>query len=249
MIPGRLSQWSGLLARQLGWWGLLVGFLGALRWWKSDRPFDLFALTWSLLVVIYAFFYGTGDSHVYLIPVVLLMALSWGKGACYILSQASRLRPIWYSLALTVIALLPIGSLALNWRGADLSDDQAVATYIDDVLEAVAPDGLIVVRGDRPTFSLWYALYAEERRDDVAVVSGPLLAYVWYRDGLRYTYPHLAVPEPATAAATTDDLVTDLIMSNVSSYPVYATDPSDHWAKPFLFVQEAGLQLFRVLPR
>jgi hypothetical protein len=247
VILARLAQWSGLLASQLGWWGLLMALLGALLWWKSHRPFALFSVTWSLPVLIYSFFYDTGDSHLYLIPVVLVLALAWGTGASSILLQARRRQPIWYYLALALVALLPVGSLVLHWRGADLKDDRAVATYLDNVLGAVEPDALMVVRGDRPTFSLWYALYAEERRGDVAVVSGPLLAYVWYRDGLRYTYPHLTVPEPATTAVTTDDLVTDLIMSNLGSHPVYATDPSDHWTESFRFVQEAGLQLFRVL--
>jgi hypothetical protein len=248
-ILARLTHWSGLVENQLGWWGLFVAMLGALLWWKSDRPLALFSVAWSIPVLIYSFFYDTGDSHLYLIPVVLVLALAWGTGASGILLLARRRQTKWYYLALAFIALLPIGSLVLHWRGANLKDDRAVATYLDDMLGVVAPDALIVTRGDRPTFSLWYALYAEQRRDDVAVVSGPLLAYEWYRDGLRHTYPHLSLPEPATATVTTDDLVTDLIMSNMSSHPVYATDPSDHWAQSFRFVQEGALQLFRVLPR
>jgi hypothetical protein len=58
----------------------------------------------------------------------------------------------------------------------DLSEDLAAQTYYQDMLEAAEDDALIVVRGDEATFSLWYAVYAEGDRDDVAIVSGPLLA-------------------------------------------------------------------------
>ncbi len=248
MLP-RLAEWSGLLASQLGWWGLLIALPGALHWWRSDRPFALFAAAWSFLLLVYSFFYDTGDSHLYLIPIVLVLALAWGTGASLILLRARRWHPVWHYLALAAVALLPLASLALHWRDADLRHDRAVTTYLDDVLGAVEPGALIVVRGDRPTFSLWYALYAEERRDDVAVVSGPLLAYIWYREGLGYTYHRLVVPVPTAKDVTTDDLVTELIMGNIESRPIYATDPKDPWANSFQFVQEGGLQLFRVLPR
>jgi hypothetical protein len=249
MIPARLSRWAALLADQLGWWGLLLALLGAPRWWKCDRPFALFAMTWSLLVGVYAFFYDTNDSHIYLIPLVLLMALFWGKGTHYLLLQTSGLLSIWRKLVLAILLLLPIVSLAHHWRGADLSDDQSVTVYVNDVLDAVAPGGLVVVRGDQPTFSLWYALYAEDLRPDVTVVSGPLLAYIWYREELRLTYPHLAVPEPLTADVTWHDVVVDLIGRNMTSHPVYATDPSDSWAESYKFVQETDLPLYRVRPK
>ena len=249
VIPTRLAHWAALLGAQLGWWGLLLALLGASRWWKCDRPFALFALIWSLLVGVYAFFYDTNDSYIYLIPLVLLMALFWAKGAHYLLLQTSSLRPIWRRLALAVLLLLPLVSLARHWPGADLSDDHSVTVYLKDVLDAVSPGGLVVVRGDQPTFSLWYALYAEDLRPDVTVVSGPLLAYIWYREELRLTYPHLAVPEPLTSEVTWHDLVVDLISRNLTSYPVYATDPSDIWAVSLNFIQEADLPLYRVGPK
>jgi hypothetical protein len=110
----------------------------------------------------------------------------------------------------------------------------------------VEPDSLVVVRGDRPTFALWYAVYAEERRPDVAVVSGPLLAFIWYRDHVRRLYPHLVLNEPtATSEVTTDDLVRELIAQNMPRMTVYATDPSDPWKAWFDFIQE-GAPIYHV---
>ena len=245
-IPGRIGNWALLLGSQFGWWGLAITLIGGWSWWQRDRRFAIFCLVWMLIVGIYAFFYDTGDSHVYLLPPFLLLALWWGEGARYLLSLTRRLQTGWQNLALIVILALPFLSLALNWQEADLSDDLSVHTYIQQVLEGVGPEGLVVVRGDGPTFALWYAVYAEEQRPDVAVVSGPLLAYIWYRELVRHLYPDLVLNEPHGADVTTNDLVRDLITSNFMRRPIYATDPAAPWEEWFDFPQEGQDSVYRV---
>ncbi len=242
----RLGSWALLLGDQFGWWGLAIALAGAAWTWQHDRPLALMALTWSLPLAIYAFFYNTGDSYIYLLPAVMLLALGWGAGGCYLLHLARRLKPPWQRTVLVALALLPLVSLALHWQAADLSDDRSVQTYTHQVLEAVAPNSLVVVRGDRATFSLWYAIYAEGRRPDVAVVNGPMLAFIWYREHMRHLYPDLILEEPSAARVTTDDLVRELMAANSIRRPVYATDPSDAWREWFDFLQAEGTPVFRV---
>lgn len=248
-MPGRLSTWAWLLGDQFGWWGLAIALVGAWWWWQHDQPLALGALTWMLLSGVYAFLYDTGDSHVYLLPAALLLALWWSAGSHYLLHLARRLRPAWQRLALAAILILPLGSLALHWQAADPDDDWVIHAYIDRALEEVAPGGLIVVRGDRPTFSLWYGIYAEGQRPDVAVVNGPLLAYIWYRNQVRHLYPDLTLAEPTATEVTTDDLVRDLIGSNMAGRPIYATDPKEAWEAWFDFVKEGNASTYRVHPR
>ena len=244
-MPGRLSAWSWLLGDQFGWWGLAISLAGAWWSWKRDRGFALFALAWMLLTVVYAFLYDTGDSHVYLVPAMMLLALWWGEGARSLIRLVHRSRPRWRRLALGAILLLPLGSLALHWQAADPDDDWIVHAYIHQVLDQAAPGSLILVRDDGPTFSLWYALYAEGQRPDVALVSGPLLAYIWYRDQVRHSYPELIVNEPGAADVTIDDLVRDLIESNLTQRPIYATDPRENWEAWFNFVREGDAPIYR----
>jgi 4-amino-4-deoxy-L-arabinose transferase-like glycosyltransferase len=244
-MPARIAAWAQLLGDQFGWWGLGITLVGAWGWWRRDRRFALLGLVWMLLVVLYAFFYRTSDSHMYLMPVVLIMALWWGEGARLLLGQANRLRPRWQRLAPAALALLPLASLALHWGAVEPDDDWVAHTYAIRVLEAVEPGGLIVVRADGPTFTLWYALYAEEQRPDVAVVSGPLLAYVWYRDHIRHLYPQLIVTEPWDPDVTWDDLVHDLVLVNYHR-PVYATDPPERWEEWFDFDSEEEEAVYRV---
>jgi hypothetical protein len=256
-MPGRLFEWAGLLGDQFGWWGLVVALTGAWWWWPRDRQFILFSLAWMLPLAIYAYFYDTGDSHVYLVPVTMLLALWWGGGACYLLRLVQHLGSVlpvklqdqtWQRTGLIAIMLLPFVSLVLHWHHVDLSEDWYAHAYAYQALEGMAPDSLVVVRGDRPTFALWYAIYAEEWRTDVSVVSGPLLAFIWYRDHVRLLYPHLALAEPTDVDVTTDDLVRELFARNYADMPIYATDPKESWETWFDFVEMDG-PIYRVQPR
>ncbi|MEJ2209232.1 MAG: DUF2723 domain-containing protein [Anaerolineae bacterium] len=238
-VPGRLADWALLLGRQFGWWGLLISLVGARAWWRRDRTLALAALAWSLPLAVYAFFYDTGDSHVYLLPPLLFLALAWGYGAAGLPGQvadlAARLRDraarrrggLGRTLAPAVLVLLVLLSLGLHWAAAEPDDDWQVQAYIHQVLEPLEPGALVIVRGDSPTFALWYGVYAEQERTDVAVVSGPLLAFIWYREHVRHLYPDLVVPEPGPGDDTIDDVTRILIAANLPLRAVYATDPSD----------------------
>jgi 4-amino-4-deoxy-L-arabinose transferase-like glycosyltransferase len=246
-IPGRLAAWAGLLGQQFGWWGLVLVLVGAWSWWRRDRVLSLAALTWMLSVGGYAFLYDTGDSHIYLISVLPFLALCWGEGVVGLIRMVRSRARRWRRLVLVAIALLPLLSLGLHWGDADPDDDWQVHTYCVQVLAAVEPGALILVRGDRPTFALWYAVYAERQRTDVAIVSGPLLAFVWYREHVRHLYPHLVVQEPEAGKVTIDDLVRDTIAKNLERLPVYATDPSDAWKTAYDFVRVGDAQIYRAV--
>ena len=243
---GRLQDWARLLGDQFGWWGLAICLGGAYCWWRRDRPFMLFSLIWILLASVYAFFYDTHDSHIYLLPPVLLLALWWGEGAGYLLRLAGHLGQGGQRLVLAGLMALPLLSLALHWQASDLSEEWTAHAYAYQALEDVAPGGLVLVRGDGPTFALWYGVYAEGLRQDVAVVSGPLLDYHWYRVNIRDLYPELIVSEPRTSDVTTDDLVRDLVLENYPRRPIYATDPSKAWQEWFEFAEEGDAPIYHV---
>jgi hypothetical protein len=145
-----------------------------------------------------------------------------------------------------VVLLLPLVSLAMHWRAADLSDDREAEAHVRRALDGAAPQALIVTQGDRTTFWLWYGLYAEERRPDVAVVNAPLLDYDWYREQVRRLYPDLAVPEPDGPDASPNDLVKTLIEEALGERPVYAADPPAAWGEWFKLEEDEGTGLVTV---
>jgi hypothetical protein len=247
-MPARIYAWAELAGDQYGWWGLALALVGMWGWWQRDRRFLAFGLVWGFLSGAYAFFYNTGDSHMYLLPAILLMALGWGEGVRQVLRLARSYGHVAQRLALLIVVLLPLVSGALHWQSVDPDDDWVVHDYIHQITETVEQDALIVVRGDGPTFALWYGIYAEEQRPDVAVVSGPLLAFIWYREHIRLQYPDLVVNEPTGNHVTIDDLVRDLMASNLDR-AVYATDPKELWEEWFGFVEEGESSIFRVEPK
>ena len=242
-IPGRALAWAGILGDQFGWWGLAISLVGAWSWWQRDRSFAIFTLAWILLIAVYAFLYNTGDSYVYLIPAVMLMALWWGEGVRQLLGMVHSQRKEWLKWAIVAVLLLPLVSLALHWHAVRPDDDWQAHAFVYTVMDVVEPQSVIVVRADGPTFALWYGLYAEEARSDVAVISGPLLAYYWYRDNMRHLYPYLILNEPGPEVELFDDLVQDLVASN-RSHTFYAVDPKEEWQEwaDFLPVDGASIQ-------
>jgi len=249
--PDRLASWARLLGDQFGWWGLALALAGGWWGWRRDRPLTLAGLAWMLLAGTYAFFYDTGDSQVYLLPAIMFLALWWGEGLGGLLRLARAHWPTWAGPALIAIAgLLLLLSLSLHWAAVKPDDDWQVQAYAYRALEAVEPGSLIIVRGDGPTFALWYGLYVEDRRPDVAVVSGPLLSYVWYRQQIHNQYPHLMLYEPGPAdEVTIYDLVRDLITDNLEHRSVYATDPAEPWKAWFDFIKVKDAPVYRAVPR
>jgi len=245
-VPNRLGNWALLLGEQFGWWGLVLALFGGRQVWQQDRRLTKFTLIWGGLVAVYAFFYDTGDSYVYLLPVMMLLALGWAAGVRGILTLAAQRSRTRQQIALIALLLLPLGSLALHWQANDLHGDWSSHTYAYRLLEPVAPDSLIIVRGDEPTFALWYAVYAEGARPDVAIVNGPMLAFIWYREHVRHLYPDLVVGEPTGLPITWDDLVHNLAADNLPYRPVYLTDPKEEWADWFETSEEGRVPIYRV---
>ncbi len=248
-VPARLANWTWLLGDQFGWWGLALALAGGAWLWRRDRAFALGSLAWMALVGTYAFFYDTGDSQAYLLPALVLLAAWWAEGARGLLRIVASWRQDRVQVALVVLLLLPLVSLGLHWQAADPDDDWLVHTYIRQTLAGVEPGSLVVVRGDGPTFALWYGQYVEDKRPDVSVVSGPLLAYIWYRDQVRRQAPHLVVPEPGPGEVTSGDLTRDLIAGNLPERAVYATDPGDDWHEWFDFERIEGSPVYRASPK
>jgi hypothetical protein len=72
------------------------------------------------------------------------------------------------------------------------------------------------------------------------------LAFLWYREQIRHSYPGIILNEPTAQEVTWHDLVHDLVVSNMSERRVYATDPSEEWKQWFSFVKEGDSPVYRV---
>jgi len=257
-ISGRIAEWGGVFSDQIGWWGLIISAVGIFAFWVRDRTYLYFSLVWAVPLLIYAFFYDTIDAYVFLLPLLILLAVWWGEGARLLIligqeftarrAKTDADRPLgvfWRWWPPFIVLLLPLASLTTHWREVDLSGDYSAPIYLTQILEDLPENSLVVTRRDRPTFGLWYQVYANEQRTDLALVNARMLAYLWYRDQTKARYPHITIPSPATVI-TADELARDLFMLNLEDHPVYATDPVEAWEAWFDFVPEGDVPVYRV---
>jgi len=257
-IPGRLFQWVVVFNTQFGWWGLIIAAIGGAVWWMRDRAFFLFSIAWALPLMVYTFFYNTGDAYVILLPVFMLLAIWWGESVRILILYGSRLATqraksassktsatFWRWWPPLIILFLILVSLTSHWTENDLSHDISAKIYLTEILSSVPEGSLVVTRRDRATFGLWYETYVNEQREDIAVVNGRMLAYTWYREQMRSLYAPLSVPRPE-GDITSDELVRDFILQNIDQRPVYATDPAQEWEMWFNFISEEGANVYQV---
>jgi hypothetical protein len=183
----RFAAWAGIWVRDLGVVGLALALLGLWRGLERERRFTAFGLSYIGLLSAYSMLYTTGDSYLYLLPAAAVAALWMAWGAYVVLSEvthpgrsAQRLR--W--LAMLVLLALPLLSVMSRFGELDLSSDREAYIWGEHVLQAAATDALVISRGDRQTFSLWYLRYGLRQRPDIVTVDRWLLAMPWYRADL-----------------------------------------------------------------
>ena len=93
---------------------------------------------------------------------------------------AARLRhPRALALALPVLAIALI-PLALNFRTASRAGQTFTRDFARDLLDSVAPNGVLITNGDNDTFPLWYAQEVEGHRRDVVVIVASYLGTDWF---------------------------------------------------------------------
>ncbi len=124
----------------------------------------------------------------YFFALAFALAAAWaGIGAARIgewVASRSRLRGVAAAVTLAIAG----APLALNWRAADRSTDAAptlAAHFARSLLQAAAPDAVLLVAGDNDTYPVWYVQRVERQRRDVTLVTIPLLPAAWYRSELR----------------------------------------------------------------
>ncbi|WP_162051746.1 glycosyltransferase family 117 protein [Pontibacter pamirensis] len=98
----------------------------------------------------------------------------------------------------TVIGLAIPGIMAVEgWDDHDRSDRYHSVDSAKNLLDSVAPNGILFTNGDNDTFPLWYAQEVEGYRTDVRVAVLSYLNTDWYIDQMK-RQSYLSDPWPLT---------------------------------------------------
>ena len=210
-LPGRLAAWGTEAGRQLGGgaWGALIALLGLWRLERIDRAWWWTTLLVALAYTAYAICYNAADSSVYLIPAWAVACLWFAQGVAWIAQRVAAWRgQRWAIASLIVLAVgLPLIAAARHWSQMDLSRDRAARDFVDATLATAAPNAVILVAGDEPTFALWYARYGLQQRPDLTPVNVHLYDFPWYQASLLRHHPVLAAVAPEGTLPPLEDFV------------------------------------------
>jgi hypothetical protein len=96
----------------------------------------------------------------------------------------------------TVLCLgVPVLMATQAWDGHDRSGRYHQVDFAKNLLNSVAPNGILFTGGDNDTFPLWYAQEVEGFRTDVRVCNLSLLGTEWYIEQMkRKTYESEPLP-------------------------------------------------------
>lgn len=219
-LAGVLSQ-TAAYAAQL--WqaffavGVGPGLLGALLLWRRDRRLGGAFLLLFLVNVAFYVNYRVVDKNTMYLPTYVVWALWLGLGLEQLWRWMQDTRFYWPARLLLVATLLV--AVAWNWQRVDRSADWSAREQGEEVLDAVAPDAIIVGWWDTVPV-VQYLQLVENRRPDVLAINRFLIS---------------------------DENLDRLIARQVTHRPIYVNSPSLVHLRS-MSVERAG-PLFRISPQ
>ena len=170
----------------------LAGFASAF---KRDRTTFWFLLFVVIANLAYGFSYEIGeDKDAYYLPTFFSIAIAAGLGIRWLIQLAvSKPMLIGRSYLIAAIAVLLTLTIAFtgNWPFNNRRHYFIAHDYVENLLSAIEPDGLLLTLDWQVASPMFYAQELEQRRRDVKVVDINLLRRSWYFDYLRHAYPGL----------------------------------------------------------
>jgi tetratricopeptide (TPR) repeat protein len=195
----QFAEFCKMALREFGFpWvplSLVLAFAGFADAFKRDRTTFWFLLTIVVADLAYALSYEIAeDKDAYYLPAFISIAIAIGFGIRWLIQKtASKSLPgVKPSLA-AAIAVLVVCTMALtaNWPFNNRRQYFIAHDYVDNLLKAIAPNGLLLTLDWQVASPMFYAQEIEQLRPDVKVVDINLLRRSWYFDYLKHAYPDL----------------------------------------------------------
>jgi hypothetical protein len=189
----------------------VIGLLGGVWHWARSRRDAAFAtvamVTLTLLLVFYLNFkYGYSirpgenlprevrERDYFFIASFQLWGVWVALGFAAIASLVARtsssesegVRKWLVAAPILILGFMP---LAGNWLSASRADETLARDIAWDMLQSVAPYGILITAGDNDTFPLWYMQEVEGVRQDVTVANLSLMNTHWHIRQLKRRSP------------------------------------------------------------
>jgi hypothetical protein len=199
MMGEQSLEFFRLLLREFGFsWlplPLVFAFAGFASLFKRDRTTFWFLLLVVVADLAYAFNYEIAeDKDAYYLPTFFAIAIAAGFGIRWSI-QLTVSKPLLigrtYLIAVIAALLLVAIEVTGNWPFNNRRHYFIAHDYVENLLSAIEPDGLLLTSDWQVASPMLYAQEVEQRRRDAKVVDINLLRRSWYFDYLRHAYPGL----------------------------------------------------------
>ncbi len=194
----QFAEFCRMALREFGFpWvplSLVLAFAGFSDAFKRDRTTFWFLLTIVIADLAYALSYEIAeDKDAYYLPAFISIAIATGFGIRWLVQRTvskslPSVKPL--AAAIAVLAVCTAGLIA-NWPFNNRRQYFIAHDYVDNLLKAIAPGGLLLTLDWQVVSPMFYAQEIEQLRPDVKVVDINLLRRSWYFDYLRHAYPGL----------------------------------------------------------
>ncbi len=266
MVMANLKTYFGWLLSQFIIIGFLLGLIGMVaNYIKQRKLFIYFSLLFLFAGLFFVFMaaypfnvpqytmYCSAILRRFMLPCFLVFTFWIGLG----IAQLERWQPIKkYKLALIIlVALLPLTSLAIHYKKADMSKYYFVDDLIRNIFSSIKPNSIIFANADTSLFSMWYMQGVEGLRPDIRIVSST--PQTWRAERLMREAPKLmGLPDKPTEAQIADKIASypsglhffhDLIRRNANKIDIYSDlDDSQTFGQLFNLLAPNGL-IFKFL--
>jgi tetratricopeptide (TPR) repeat protein len=195
----QFAEFCRMALREFGFpWvplSVVLAFAGFADAFKRDRTNFWFLLTIVVADLAYALSYEIAeDKDAYYLPTFISIAIAAGFGIRWLVQRAVSKSSLGVKPSLAAaITVLVVCTTALtaNWPFNNRRQYFIAHDYVDNLLKAIAPNGLLLTLDWQVVAPMFYAQEIEQLRPDVKVVDINLLRRSWYFDYLKHAYPGL----------------------------------------------------------
>lgn len=143
-LGDRAAMYWWDLQQQFGLSGIALAAIGAVVLARSGRLGGALLMAY-VTTLGFAFFYNVGDTHVFLLPSHLLVALAAAVGVAWLLSVSRSLRPAARAACAVLLLAVPVARIADTAPAVDRSDDRRAETHAASLVVGLTPENSIAV--------------------------------------------------------------------------------------------------------
>ncbi|MFH1859524.1 MAG: DUF2723 domain-containing protein [bacterium] len=207
---------------QFTWWTVWLSVVGLVFLVKYRRAISLLLCLVVLTNIAAAVRYGISNIQDYYLTSFMVFAIFIGCGILGIMKFGIS-RGIPPVIAI-IFLCLPIVPFYAHYNQCQYRAYYFPTDIARNLLTALEPDSVILIKGDVNGFPVWYQRYVENKREDVALVDTPFLFQDWYIEHVRHNFPQLNV-DISPPASPGEELgyvrFRDILKKNVGQRGVY----------------------------